>query len=49
MPGYASRFPEAPAGSYLLGVTDGVRSKVIDACAQCRMFVRPLREYVEGI
>ena len=49
MPGYASRFPEAPASSYMLGATDGVRSKVIEACVRCRMVVRPLREYVKGI
>jgi hypothetical protein len=49
MPGHAPRFPEVPAGSYLLGATDGVRSKVIDACVQCRMIVRPLREYMKSI
>jgi hypothetical protein len=49
MPGYASRFPEVPAGSYLLGATDDVRSKMIDACARSRLFARPLREYVKGI
>lgn len=49
MPGFGSRFPEAPAGSYLLDATEGVRSKVIEACARSRMVVRPLREYVKGI
>jgi SMI1 / KNR4 family (SUKH-1) len=49
MPGYASRFPEVPADSYMLTVTDGVRSKVIDACVRTRMVIRPLREYVNGI
>ena len=49
MPGSASRFPEAPAGSYMLDATDGARSKVIEACARSRMVVRPLREYVKGI
>jgi hypothetical protein len=49
MPGQAPRFPELPAGSYILSATDGVRSKVIDACARSRMIVRPLRKYVKGI
>jgi hypothetical protein len=49
MQGYASRFPEVPAGSYILSATDGVRAKLIEACARSRMFVRPLRDYVEGI
>ena len=49
MPGYASRFPEVPSGSYILNATDGVRSKVIEACARSQMIVRPLREYVKGI
>jgi hypothetical protein len=49
LPGYAPRFPEVPPGSYILGATDGVRSKVIDACARSRMIVRPLREYMKGI
>ena len=48
MPGQAPRFPELPAGSYILGATAGVRSKVIDACARSRMIVRPWREYVKG-
>jgi hypothetical protein len=49
MPGLAPRFPEVPAGSYILSTTDGVRSRVIDVCARCRMLVRPLREYVKAI
>ena len=49
MPGNALRFPEVPAGSYILGATDSVRSKVIDACARSRITVRQLREYVKGI
>lgn len=49
MPGSALRFPEAPAGGYILDATDGVRSKVIEACARSRMVVRPLREYVKGV
>jgi len=49
MPGNAERFPELPAGSYILTATDGVRSKVIDACARTQIIVRPLREYVKDI
>ena len=49
MPGYTARFPELPAGSYILGATDGVRAKVIEACAGSRRAVRPLRDYVNGI
>src|SRR5438552_12983993 len=49
MPGYASRFPEVPAGSYILSTTDGVRAKVIEACTRSRTIVCPLREYVKGI
>jgi hypothetical protein len=46
MPGYASRFPEVPAGSYILGATEGARTKVIEACTRAGTIVRPLREYV---
>jgi len=49
LPGLAPRFPELSAGSYILGATDGVRSKVIAACVRSRMIVRPLREYVQSI
>jgi hypothetical protein len=49
MPGLAERFPELPAGSYILNATDGVRAKVLEACNKTGLFVRPLREYVEGI
>jgi len=49
MPGNAARFPELPAGSYILSSTDKVRSKVIDACTRFQHIVRPLREYVNGI
>jgi SMI1-KNR4 cell-wall len=48
MPGYTSRFHEVPADSYILGTTDGIRSKVIEACARSRMVTRPLRDYVKG-
>jgi hypothetical protein len=49
MPGHALRFPEAPSESYILSTSDGVRSKVIDACGGYRLIARPLREYVAGI
>ena len=49
MPGHAERFPGLPAHSYLLSATDGVRAKVIEACARCGLSVRPLLEYVNGI
>jgi SMI1 / KNR4 family (SUKH-1) len=49
MPGHARRFPMAPAESYIVSTSDGVRSKVIDACVGYQLIVRPLREYVAGI
>jgi hypothetical protein len=49
MPGYAARFPELPAHSYILKATDGVRSKVIDACIRSQIIIRPLREYVNSV
>jgi hypothetical protein len=49
MPGNALRFPELPAGSYLLSATVGARSKVLRACARSRMTVRPLCEYLKGV
>jgi hypothetical protein len=47
MPGYARRFPEAPADACILSATDSVRTTVIAACGRLRMTMRPLREYVE--
>jgi hypothetical protein len=49
MPGHALRFPMAPVESYIISTSDGVRSKVIDACVRYRLIARPLREYVAGI
>jgi hypothetical protein len=49
MPGEAQRFPEVPADSYLLSTTDGVRSRVIEACGRAGLAVRPLREYMKGM
>ncbi len=48
MPGFGERFPELPLGSYILRATGGVRAKVLEACNKTGLFVRPLREYVEG-
>jgi hypothetical protein len=49
MPGTASRFPEIPAGSYLLSATDGVRLKVLKVCDLAGITIRPLAEYAKGI
>ncbi len=49
MAGDVPRFPELPAGSYLLSATDKVRSRVIEACARSRLIVRPLREYLKSM
>jgi hypothetical protein len=49
MPGHALRFPEAPAESYIVSTSDGVRSKVLDACVPYQLIARPLREYVANI
>jgi SMI1 / KNR4 family (SUKH-1) len=48
MPGFARRFPELLASSYILSATDGVRARVLDACNKSGLVVRPLREYLEG-
>ena len=48
LPGYASRYPEAPADSYILSATEGVRSKVIEACTRSQVSVHALLEYVNG-
>ncbi|MFO1477150.1 MAG: SMI1/KNR4 family protein [Verrucomicrobiota bacterium] len=48
LPGEASRFPEVPADACILGATDSVRAKLLDACIRSQMSVRPLREYVQG-
>jgi hypothetical protein len=46
MPGFAERFPELPASSYILTAPDGVREKVLDACNGAGLLARPLRGYV---
>jgi hypothetical protein len=48
MPGLASRFPEVPADGWILSATDAVRARVVRACVESRMVIRPLREYVRG-
>jgi hypothetical protein len=47
LPGRALRYPDLPEDGYILGATDRVRSQVIDACAQSRMRVRPLSDYLK--
>ena len=49
MPGHALRFPMAPAQSYIVSTSDGVRPMVIDACVRYGLIARPLREYGAGI
>jgi hypothetical protein len=49
MPGHALRFPMAPAESYIVSTSDGVCSKVVEACVGYGLIVRPLRDYVTGI
>jgi hypothetical protein len=49
MPGFAERFPELTASSYILTASDEVRAKVLDACSRSGLLARPLREYVAGI
>jgi hypothetical protein len=46
MPGLARRYPELPESSYLLGVTEGVRARVIDALTRASIESRPLIDYV---
>ena len=46
MPGTALRYPELSKESYLLSMTDGVRSRVLTACAEANLTVRPLREVI---
>lgn len=47
--GYADRFPELPPNTYILSATDDVRAKVVAACTQSKLIVRPLRECVKDI
>ena len=47
LPGQSPRFPEIPPDSCLVDMTAGIRSKVLQACTEARLKVRPLREYFE--
>lgn len=49
LPGSAERFPEVPPGSYLVSTTDGVRTKVLDACRSVHPVVRSLRDYFSAV
>ncbi len=49
MPGYGLRYPELPESSFILGATDGVRNKVLDACTECEIAIRPLSDIMQGI
>jgi hypothetical protein len=46
LPGEADQYPGLPAESYLLSATDRVRSRVVGACVQSGLTIRPLREYL---
>ena len=48
LPGYASRYPEAPEDSFIMSATGGVRSKVIEAFTRSQVTVHALSEYVNG-
>ncbi len=48
MPGQADRYPGLPPESFIIGATDGVRTKVIDAAKASGFTVRPLQEYIAG-
>lgn len=47
LPGYAPRYPELLPNSYILGATDDSRSKVLQACLQHGIALRPLRECMD--
>ncbi|VTU00634.1 SMI1 / KNR4 family protein OS=Campylobacter gracilis RM3268 GN=CAMGR0001_1338 PE=4 SV=1: SMI1_KNR4 [Gemmataceae bacterium] len=49
MPGSASRYPELPENSYLLSASEAILPAVVDACARCRLLVRPLHELVTDV
>lgn len=48
MQGRALLYPEIPDSSFLLTTTDGVRSKVVDACNGAQFVIKPLSEYIKG-
>jgi hypothetical protein len=49
LPGNAPRYPDVPQDSLILSVTSGVRAKVIGACIDSQLRIRPLRECIGGI
>ena len=48
MPGKSLRYPEISASSYLLSATKGVVARVLDACNNANLSVRPLRECIDA-
>lgn len=48
LPGTALRYPEIPENTYLLSATNGVLSRVLDACRQSHFVVRPLHDYLNA-
>jgi len=47
MQGAALRFPEVPATASILTATDAVQARVVRACLQSQLLIRPLSEYLE--
>jgi hypothetical protein len=45
LPGEAYQYPELPDSSYLLKVTDGLRTAALRACKELSIDIRPLTEY----
>jgi hypothetical protein len=45
LPGTALRFPFLPDSSYILSITDGLKSRVLAACRRLRLDIRPLSEW----
>lgn len=48
LPGEAERYPELPAGSYLVSYTAAAKADVIAACGRIGLSFRPLRELLES-
>jgi hypothetical protein len=46
LPGLAPRYPGLPDSSCILSVTDGLRARILAACAARSIEIRPLAEYV---
>lgn len=45
LPGEAARYPGLPDSSYILTVTEGLRSQILEACRARSIDIRPLAEY----